>query len=83
MLPASFQNAVAVTPHDTNPVIGTALNPLLISGIYVGGAGNVTVITAGGQTTLFTAPPVGSTIYVRCTHVKSTGTSATALVALY
>lgn len=83
MLPASFVNAAAITPHDTNPVVGTVSNPLPISGIYVGGAGNVAVITQGGQTTTFTAPPVGSTIYVRAVQVKSTGTTATNLVALW
>ena len=82
-LPASFNNAVAVTPNDTNPVIGTVLNPLLISAIYVGGAGNVTVFTQGGQTVTFTAPPVGSTIYVRAVRVNATGTTATNLVAMY
>lgn len=81
MLPAGFTNAQAVTPHDTNPVVSVGGIAQPISGIYVGGAGNVTVITVGGQTVTFTAPPVGTTLYIRCTHVKSTGTTATNLVA--
>lgn len=79
-LPAHFVNATAITPSDTVPVVD-ANRP--ITGIYVGGAGNVTVITEGGQTVTFTAPPVGSILYIRSTHVKATGTTALNLVALY
>lgn len=80
MLPRVFNNAAAITPSDTVPVIN-ANTP--ISGIYVGGAGNVAVITQGGQTVTFTAPPVGTTLFIRSVYVKSTGTTATALVALW
>jgi hypothetical protein len=79
-LPAGTPNAVAVTPHDTNPVIATGG---AFSGVYVGGAGNVAVKTVGGQSVTFTAPPVGTFLWVRGTHVLATGTTATNLVALY
>lgn len=70
----SYGGATAITPSDTANLGGKA--------IYVGGAGNVTCVTEGGNVTLFTAPPVGSVIPIRFTRVNSTGTTATALVAL-
>lgn len=82
-LPAGTSNAKAVTPHDTNAVVSAGGVDQPFSGIYVGGAGNVAVKTVGGQSVTFTAPPVGTTIWVKGTHVLSTGTTATNLVALY
>jgi hypothetical protein len=73
-LPAQFVNAVAVTPHDTN------LNEF--SALYVGGAGNLTVETVGGQTTTFSAVPAGTFVYVKVRRVRSTGTTATNIVGL-
>lgn len=74
MLPRQFVNAVAVTPHDTNANAFDAL--------YIGGAGNVTVETQGGQTVAFVAPPVGTVLYIKTRLVKSTGTTATNIVGL-
>ena len=68
--------ALAVTPHDTNPLT------FVTRFIYVGGAGNVTVITEAGDTVTFTAPPVGTFIPICATHVKATGTTATLLIAM-
>jgi len=70
-------NAVAVTPHDTTAIVGGPTRYL-----YIGGAGNVTVITRKGQTVLFTAVPLGTVLPIQASHVKSTGTTATAIVAL-
>lgn len=50
--------------------------------IYVGGAGNLRVITEGGDDVLFTAPPVGSIIPLRVTRVMATNTTATLLIGL-
>lgn len=69
-----YQTARAITPSDGQDQTYRA--------IYVGGAGNVTVITAGGETTTFTAPPVGSIIPIETKRVMSTGTTATLLVGL-
>lgn len=71
----SFAHAAAVTTSDTADNPGAAL--------YVGGAGNVSLVTEGGETTTFTAPPVGSVLYVRFTKVRATGTTATNLVRLW
>jgi hypothetical protein len=68
----TFPDAVAITPSDT------ADNSF--AAIYVGGAGNVSVVTERGTTVLFTAPPVGSVIRIRTSKVRSTSTTATALV---
>lgn len=70
----TFQGASAVTPSDTADNYAEA--------IYVGGAGNVTVIDELGVTTTFTAPPVGSIIPIRTVKIKATLTTATLLVAL-
>lgn len=74
----------AVTPHDTNPIKASINGKQNATrGIYVGGAGNVTVITPKGQTVALAAMAVGVVHPIVCTHVKSTGTTATAIVALF
>lgn len=76
-LSAPASHAAAVTPHDTTALTKTCRS------LYVGGAGNVTVITAGGETVAFVGVPAGALLPVRATHVKSTGTSATSILALW
>ena len=68
----SYADAVALTKHDT-----TVVSCL---GFYVGGAGNVTVVTEAGTSVLFTALPVGTIVPIRFTKLMSTGTTATAVV---
>lgn len=67
----SWDDAVAITP--------SATENNAYSGIYVGGAGNLTVVTEAGSTVTFTAPPVGSIIPIRTSKVLAT-TTATLLV---
>lgn len=76
----SAVDAIAVTPHDTNPV-RTDGRPVRF-GLWVGGVGNVTLITAKGNTVLFTAVPAGTFLPIQFTHVKLTATTATLMVAL-
>ena len=64
-------HAAAVTPSNTTELFGHAL--------YCGGAGDVTLLTEGGDTVTFTVP-AGHTIVQRFTKVLATGTTATALV---
>jgi hypothetical protein len=71
---STYSSAKAITTSDTVPQTYRA--------IYVGGAGNVTVVTEGGDTVTFTAPPVGSIIPVSVQLVKATLTTATLLVGL-
>lgn len=75
-----------VVPSDSaapaTPAKAEGATPRLF-GIYVGGTGDVTVVTEGGSTATYKAVPVGTTIYGRFTRVKSTGTNATLMLALY
>jgi len=64
-------DAVSITKSDTENNT--------FSGIYVGGAGNVSVVTEEGTTVTFTAPPVGSIIPIRTSKVLA-ATTATLLV---
>lgn len=70
-------HALAVVPSDTVNLSAPCL------GIYVGGAGNVSIVTLDGNTVVFTAPPVGSVIPCRASRVNATLTTATLLVALW
>jgi hypothetical protein len=70
------QDAAVVTTSDT-------ADQGLVRGLFVGGAGNVSLVTAIGNTVVFTGVLAGSILPVRCTKVRSTGTTATNIVALY
>ena len=72
-----YKDAVAVTPHDSN-----AQTLMPCDGLYVGGGGDVNVITRGGTTVLFKAVPVGTFIPIGVERVKATSTDATYIVAL-
>lgn len=71
--PAS--DGAAVVPDD-NTDLATASKRL-----WVGAAGNVTLITVRGTTLTYTAVPAGTYLMVRATRVKATGTSANNIVA--
>lgn len=64
--------AGSITPSDT------AANNW--SYLYVGGAGNIALVTEGGDSITLSSIPVGSWVWVRTSRVKSTGTTATNLV---
>lgn len=51
--------------------------------LYVGGAGDLTVITMGGDQVTFTAAPAGAFLPIQVTRVLSTGTTATNILALW
>lgn len=72
-------SAAVVTPSDT-----ANLSPACRA-LYIGGAGDVTLLTVGNNnaSVLFTAVPAGSILPVRAARVMSTGTTATAIVALW
>lgn len=73
----SFQHAEAVTASDTVDLVKIS------QVIYVGGTGNISLITASGETVLFTGVPAGTQLRVRATRIRATGTTATAMVSLY
>jgi hypothetical protein len=68
------RDGVPFAPSDT-----VVYSPPL-QGVYVGSAGNVTLVTPAGTSLLFTAPPIGSIIPVQAAKVMATGTTAGALV---
>lgn len=70
------RNAFAVTPSDGADLTNWAL------AIYVGGSGDVRLVTWGGETVTFANAPVG-VLPVRARRVLATGTTATGLVGLY
>lgn len=72
-----LQQTFAITASDA-----TKYAPPL-RGIFVGGAGNVTIINEEGNSVLFTAPAVGTVLPVIASKVMATGTTATALVGGY
>lgn len=74
-----FVRGVAVTPSD-----GTDLTKKPCRGLMATGAGTVSVILEGDVATAVTLSlAVGVVLNVKATRVRSTGTTATGIVALY
>lgn len=67
-------DAFAITPNDTTDL---ALKP---RAIYVGGAGDVVATFASGDVT-FKAVPVGTTLLIRPSRIK-TASTATLMIGL-
>ena len=70
-------DASAVTPSDTAPLTYVS------RALYIGGAGNLVVTMQGGGNVTFSAVPAGTVLPIRCSHVRSTSTTATLIVNLY
>ncbi len=71
-----------ITPHDTNALrTGDNSYEVPTRAVFIGGSGNLNVITAAGQTVLITAPAVGVWHPIAVTHIKSTSTTATPVLA--
>ena len=68
-------NASAITPSNTVEFQGPVV-------VYVGVTGNMAVKTAAGDEVTFIGVQAGSVLPVRVKQVKSTGTTATNLLAL-
>ena len=68
-------SVAAVTPSDSTLVGCRSL--------YVGGTGDVAITAHDGTSATFSAVPAGTILPVYCTTVKSTGTTATLIIALY
>jgi len=69
-------DAFTITPSDTTSFTTNARS------IYVGGAGDVTIVTPVGTVVTFKAVPVGSILPVQARRVNTTATTATNLVGL-
>lgn len=72
-----YRYMASVTPSDTVP---PATFP--VTGIYVGGAGDLTVETYDGQTIKFDSVAAGTLLPIAVAKIMSTGTAATEIVAL-
>lgn len=75
LAPAS--HAVAVTPSDSADL------SFVSKRLWVGATGNVALITVGGDTVTYNSVPSGTYLNVRAARVKSTGTTASNIVAEY
>jgi hypothetical protein len=73
---SSARRWTAITPHDSNNLSE------LPKGIYVGGAGDVVAVGDDDATATFAAS-AGAVLPIRPKRINSTGTTATAIVALY
>lgn len=73
-----YSKALAVTPSDS-----TALSYGTTDAIYVGGAGNVAVLTANGDNVTLVNMLAGTGLEICVSKVLNTGTTATNIVALY
>lgn len=73
------ETAYAVTPSDTFTLVAFPVN---FKYLYIGGAGNVTLVDTGGNTVTFTALPVGTQLFMAGKYVRATGTTATNIVAM-
>lgn len=72
-----FNDVISVVPSDT-----VDLEPGCRA-LYVGGTGNITLITREGRTELIEAIPVGTQLNIATKRVMATGTTATLIDALY
>jgi hypothetical protein len=77
-LTSPAENAVAVTPHNSTDLAVAS------RALYIGGAGNISVETVGGQSAVvFAGISAGTILPIRVTRVNSTSTTATSIVAIY
>jgi hypothetical protein len=74
--PNSIIDAFAITPND-----GVDL-AIPTRAIYIGGAGNIRVMTEEGHDVVFTAIAVGIVHPLRVTRVFATNTTATLILGL-
>ena len=68
--------AEAVTPSDSTDLTNVS------RALWVGGAGNISVIMANGSTVLFSGIAAGTMLPLRVSRVRSTSTTATLIVAI-
>jgi hypothetical protein len=69
-------HAIAIVPADAGTLEAASV-------VYVGGDGNVAVLTKAGETATFVGLSAGDILPVLVMRVNSTNTTATNLVALW
>lgn len=70
------EHAAAVTPSNSADLA------FRTTALWIGGAGDLSFITMNGETVTLSAVPAGTYLRVRADRVRSTGTTATLIVAL-
>jgi len=75
-LQAPARDATPVTPSDGADLVNVT------KALVIGGAGNISVITAAGNTVLISGLTAGAILNLRVSRVRATGTTATNIVAL-
>lgn len=70
------ENGAVVTPDDNNDL------PIASKRLWIGGAGNVALVTIRGAALTYIGVPAGY-LNVRASRVKATGTTATNIIAEY
>jgi hypothetical protein len=75
--PGPCRHAAVVTPSDSADLTNVTRK------LFVGGAGNIKVTTAGGETLLLTGVAAGSVLDICVSRVWSTTTTATNIVAMW
>jgi hypothetical protein len=75
-LTAPARNAAAVTPNDSTDLSNDS------RALYVGGAGDLSIVTVGGDTVTLSSVPAGSMLSIMVRRVRATGTTATNIVSL-
>lgn len=73
----SASYASAVTPSDATVFESST------RGVYIGGTGDIAVVMEGSGSVTFVSVLSGSILPIRCTQILATGTTATAIVALF
>ena len=71
------REAASVTPSDSTDLDRRT------KGVWIGGAGDMSVVMHNGQTVTFAGILGGSLLPIAVSRINSTGTTATAIVALY
>lgn len=69
--------AAEVTPNDSTDLTYTS------RALYVGGSGDVTLTTAGGDTVTLVGVPAGTILPIRAARVWATDTDATSIVSIW
>lgn len=70
----TYTSVVAVTPSDATEIRA--------AGLWVGGAGAVTLRTGDDETVLISGVPAGTLLPIQARRVHATGTTATLILAL-
>lgn len=79
---SSAEGVVSVTPSDTVSITLPS-GQTFTKGLYVGGAGNISVLMADGSSATFTSVAAGSLLPLSVKRVNSTSTTATSMIAVY